>query len=141
MDETWLPSDVKMEDYWADAIGGEYRPVKHGKHSSFHPKTVKAVLDSVRGTEVADVIVGLVFALTKSDDLRRWANDQLLEEMKRSAALEEENRRLREALNLIDALDPEAKAHGFDRSALIGIINRIGEIARAALSQEDRDGN
>ena len=130
MSDTWVPADVNMQDYWADAIGGEYRPVKHGKHSSFHPKTVKAVLDSVRGTEVADVIVGLVFALTKSDDLRRWANDQLLEEMKRSAALEEENQRLREALEgLLDV----------QNDAPLGIREeewkQAVERSRAALSQ------
>ena len=133
MSDTWVPADVNMQDYWAEVIGGEYKPVKHGKHSSFHPKTVKAVLDSVRGTEVADVIVGLVFALTKSEDLRRWANDQLLEEMKRSAALEEENQRLREALEgLLDV----------QNDAPLGIREeewkQAVERARAALSQEEK---
>lgn len=63
-DDEWLPADVKMADYWVTAIGGSYTPAKLGKHESSHPLTVKRVLDQVRGTETADVIVGLVFALS-----------------------------------------------------------------------------
>lgn len=61
MTETWEPAEYDMQDYWQTAIGGSYTPAKLGKHQSAHPTTVKRVLDEVRGTEVADVIVGLVF--------------------------------------------------------------------------------
>lgn len=59
--ETWEPSSVNAPDYWANVIGGPYTPAKLGKHQSSHPTAVKRVLDDVRGTETADVIVGLIF--------------------------------------------------------------------------------
>ena len=63
-DRDWHTSAVNMVDYWRDVIGADsYKPVKHGKFMSGHPTTVKAVLDQARGTETADVIVGLIFSL------------------------------------------------------------------------------
>lgn len=88
MRDTWVPSDVNMNDYWAEVIGGEYKPVKHGKHASTHPKTVKAVLDGVRGSEIADVIVGMIFwqMITRNREQMAW---------KRVRELESENAALR----------------------------------------------
>lgn len=39
-----------------------------------------------------------------------------------------------EALTLIDALDPEAMSNGCSQSVLIGLVFRMGEIARATLA-------
>jgi hypothetical protein len=47
--------------------------------------------------------------------------------------LREENARLREALNLIDALDPEDMIRVLNRDAACGLVQRMGDIARAAL--------
>lgn len=90
MSETWAPDDVKMVDYWSEAIGGEYRPVKHGKHASTHPTTVKAVLDGVRGTEVADVIVGLIFWQTIARNREKMAWDRVRELEAENASLRRE---------------------------------------------------
>ena len=38
------------------------------------------------------------------------------------------------ALTLIDALDPEAMSNGCSQSVLIGLVFRMGEIARATLA-------
>jgi hypothetical protein len=78
-DETWEPADVKMTDYWAEVIGGTYKPVKLGKHESSHPINVKRVLETVKGTEVADVIVGLIFWAS----IVRNREDMLIEELER----------------------------------------------------------
>ena len=45
------------------------------------------------------------------------------------------------ALNVIDALDPEAAINGFSESALRGLVLRMGELARTTLAElkgEDR---
>lgn len=69
----WEPKEYGMLDYWQEAIGGSYKPFKLSKHESSHPTTVKRVLDAVRGTEAADVIVGLIFwtqiARNREDEL------------------------------------------------------------------------
>lgn len=49
--------------------------------------------------------------------------------------MDAENKRLREALISIDALDPEQQIDGFSVAAMRGLILRIGEIARAALKE------
>jgi hypothetical protein len=59
--QSWSSTETPIADYWKEIIGESYTPVKHGKHASTHPVTVKRIFDSVRGTEVADVIVGLIF--------------------------------------------------------------------------------
>ena len=46
--------------------------------------------------------------------------------------------RLREALKLIDALDPEAHTAGFTADAARGLVVRMGLEARAALAGEGR---
>lgn len=51
--------------------------------------------------------------------------------------MDAENKRLREALISIDALDPEQQIDGFSVAAMRGLILRIGEIARAALKETD----
>lgn len=51
-------------------------------------------------------------------------------------ALEAENARLRDALNIIDALDPEGHVNGCSTDALRGLIGRMGRTARAALTNE-----
>lgn len=81
MADTWDPGEIDMQDYWAEAIGGAYTPAKFGKHQSSHPKTVKAVLDGVRGTEVADVIVGLVFwaQIARNREAMAWQRVKELE--------------------------------------------------------------
>jgi hypothetical protein len=47
--------------------------------------------------------------------------------------LREENDRLWEALDLINALDPEDMILVLDRNAACGLVQRMGDIARAAL--------
>jgi hypothetical protein len=51
------------------------------------------------------------------------------------AASEARVEKMREALNNIDALDPESKANGCSPDALRGLLNRMGEIARTALEE------
>jgi hypothetical protein len=43
-----------------------------------------------------------------------------------------------EALNLIDALDPEGQVYSCSADALRGLVLRMGEIARAALAKEGK---
>lgn len=81
---TWEPSDVTMQDYWAAVVGGSYTPIRHGKHQSSHPVTVKRVLDNVRGTETADVIVGLIFWATMTGNREDMAW-QRVRELERAA--------------------------------------------------------
>ena len=50
------------------------------------------------------------------------------------AAALDEVARLREALVQVDALDPEGMVSGCSESALRGLVNRMGNIARAALA-------
>ena len=45
--------------------------------------------------------------------------------------------RLRKALAHVDALDPEGMVSGCSEAALRGLVNRMGEIARAALTTGD----
>ena len=52
-------------------------------------------------------------------------------------AMATENKRLREALISIDALDPEQQIDGFSVAAMRGLPLRMGEIARAALNEAD----
>jgi len=47
---------------------------------------------------------------------------------------------LAEALVQIDALDPEDGVNGCSREALAGLVNRMGEIARAALAKARGEG-
>ena len=54
----------------------------------------------------------------------------------RVQALEAENARLREALNHIDALDPEDMIYGCAPDALRGLVYRMGQSARAALNKD-----
>lgn len=49
-----------IPDYWKEIIGEKYSPAVLNHHVATHPKTVKRVLESVRGTEAADVIASLV---------------------------------------------------------------------------------
>ena len=64
MSETWEASaDLNMQDYWRDAIGGSWTPVKYSKHVSWHPTTIKAEIDAHRTEPIADCLVGLVFRL------------------------------------------------------------------------------
>ena len=51
-------------------------------------------------------------------------------------AQDAELKRLREALNGIDALDPEHLIDGCSASALRGLVLRMGELARAALGEK-----
>lgn len=44
------------------------------------------------------------------------------------------------ALNIIDALDPEEHVYGVSHDACRGLIIRMGEIARTALSNAQEDG-
>lgn len=90
MSDTWAPADVNMQDYWAEVIGGEYKPVKHGKHASTHPRTVKAVLDGVRGSEIADVIVGMIFWQTIARNREQMAWERVRELEAEIAALRRE---------------------------------------------------
>ena len=50
------------------------------------------------------------------------------------AALEAKLAKAVEGLTVIDALDPEGLVNGCSQSALIGLVLRMGEIARAALA-------
>jgi len=62
--ETWeVSADLNMHDYWREAIGGSWTPVKYSKHMSWHPTTIKAEIDAHRTEPVADCLVGLVFSL------------------------------------------------------------------------------
>lgn len=51
-------------------------------------------------------------------------------------AQDAELKRYREALNAIDALDPEHLIDGCSMSALRGLVLRMGELARAALGEK-----
>ena len=51
--------------------------------------------------------------------------------------MEKEILRLREALTLIDALDPETQINGVSHQALRGLVLKIGEIARNALNNTE----
>lgn len=85
--EEWtLPTeDHDGTNYWADAIGGTYRPVHYGKHTSWHPMTVKAELAKHKDEPVADVLVGLVFSLTINREREKFL---LADANERIAALE-----------------------------------------------------
>ena len=64
MSETWeVSADLNMQDYWRDAIGGSWTPVKYSKHVSWHPTTIKAEINAHRTEPVSDCLVGLVFSL------------------------------------------------------------------------------
>lgn len=70
-------------------------------------------------------------------ELRDFLNgERFPDSASRISALEAEVGRLREALNYIDALDPESHMLGFSADALRGIVSRIGERARAALADK-----
>lgn len=84
----WPTDGIIMKDYWRDAIGSAYVPVKYSKHASWHPTTVKAELEAHRGEPVADVLAGMVFTLSINADREDLA-------WKRVAELEAELRDLR----------------------------------------------
>jgi hypothetical protein len=48
---------------WNDVLTGSYEPVKLSRDKAAQPKTVKRVLRECYGTEAADVIAALVWAL------------------------------------------------------------------------------
>lgn len=52
----------------------------------------------------------------------------------RAEAAEAERDRMKEALNCIDALDPEEHLFGVSHDACRGLVGRMGQIARAALN-------
>ena len=54
----------------------------------------------------------------------------------RAKTAETERDRMRAALTQIDALDPEGAISGCSADATRGLVNRMGETARAALAQE-----
>ncbi len=53
---------------------------------------------------------------------------------KRVAKFMADNARLREALAMIDAIDPEYRIDGCAQTVVRGLILRMGEIARSALN-------
>lgn len=67
-----------------------------------------------------------------------WGSETALMDQAVAAliAQDAELKRLREALNGIDALDPEHLIDGCSASALRGLVLRMGELARAALGEK-----
>lgn len=108
----WPTDGIIMKDYWRDAIGSAYVPVKYSKHASWHPTTVKAELEAHRGEPVADVLAGMVFTLSINADREDLA-------WKRVAELEAELRDLR-ASPPPPATDGDAL-----REALVAEVTRI----------------
>ena len=72
----------------------------------------------------------------ESTELTRQARLQYSEEKARAEAAEAESDRLREALAMIDAIDPEHRIDGCAQTVVRGLVLRMGEIARAALNGE-----
>ncbi len=56
----------------------------------------------------------------------------------RITALQAQNRKLVEALNNVDALDPEGNIDACSHSALRGLVLRMGEISRAAIAEAEK---
>jgi hypothetical protein len=90
------------------------------------------MMGSVKDMIIADAVwlEGLAFNKSgpQADRLRAIAH-RLRHELPAA-----EVQRLTEALNLIDALDPESAVNGCHPDALRGLVNRMGQIARAALT-------
>lgn len=66
------PTD--MQDYWRDAIGETYKPVKWNPRYADHPIRVKEIIAKLKEgqpcPEAADVIVGLVHSLCVSQNIQ-----------------------------------------------------------------------
>jgi len=69
------------------------------------------------------------------EDLDEIANVSV-ERLRRAKAAEAERDRLREALAMIDAIDPEHHIDGCAQTVVRGLVLRMGEISRAALKGE-----
>lgn len=65
---------TSMADYWREAIGTTYRPVKWNPRWADHPLRVKEVIARLKAgepcPEAADVIVGLVHSMCVSENLQ-----------------------------------------------------------------------
>ena len=99
--------------------------------------------------EAADRIEALTEQLAAARDDAKFAEDELeMQEQeacmmendyikleKERDALEAKLAKAVEGLTVIDALDPEGLVNGCSQSALIGLVLRMGEIARATLAE------
>ena len=80
------------------------------------------------------------WAMLEDEGYYTKANSVMLA-MQRIEELEAKLAKAVSALNVIDALDPEAAINGFSESALRGLVLRMGELARTTLAElkgEDR---
>lgn len=59
---------VDLPNYWRAVIGDQYTPAVLRNVKHMHPTTVKEVFDRHVGTDVADVIAGLIFKLQIADN-------------------------------------------------------------------------
>lgn len=53
--------EVELPNYWRAVVGDSYKPAVLRNVKHMHPTTVKEVFDRYAGTDVADVIAGLIF--------------------------------------------------------------------------------
>lgn len=53
--------EVELPNYWRAVVGDTYKPAVLRNVKHMHPTTVKEVFDRYAGTDVADVIAGLIF--------------------------------------------------------------------------------
>lgn len=53
--------EVELPNYWRAVVGDTYKPAVLRNVKHMHPATVKEVFDRYAGTDVADVIAGLIF--------------------------------------------------------------------------------
>jgi len=70
-----------VDDFWKEVVGEAYTPVVIKGIKHLGPRAVKPVFEEHRGTAVADVIVGLIFAqsiaLNREKLLMECANERL----------------------------------------------------------------
>ena len=91
-------------DYWKEAVGGAWRPLAGiGRRCGTHPATVQRVLAKARDAcpEAADVIVALVHDASVASEAWRLLSEQVKELEIDRCEVEDENARLRRAIEEI----------------------------------------
>jgi hypothetical protein len=65
------------------------------------------------------------------------ANERAMDHLRRATAAEAQLAKAQQSLTVIDALDPESMANGCSQLVLIGLVSRMGAIARETLALLD----
>ena len=95
------------------------------------PKGRKPLTDA----DMADLTRRLADTAIEQSELYQAAKRDAEKAEAYAAELEDKLAKALESLTVIDALDPEGMVNGCSQSALIGLVSRMGDIARTTLAE------